>query len=109
MMKKALALLCLIAVLAAPWAALAEDAKIPPEAQQIADQLLEMLDAGKLKETYSLAADSIKKSDTQAMWFGHMESWRGSMGDVKKSQTGWCRDGGQVRRPAQRQVSENYL
>jgi hypothetical protein len=83
MMKKALALLCLIAVLAAPWAALAEDAKIPPEAQQIADQLLEMLDAGKLKETYSLAADSMKKSDTQAMWFGHMESWRGSMGDVK--------------------------
>ena len=83
MLKKTLALLCFIAVLAVPWAAIAEDAKIPAEAQQVAERLLEMLDAGKLKETYALASDSIKKADTQALWFGHMESWRGSMGDVK--------------------------
>jgi hypothetical protein len=83
MLKKALALLCFIAVLATPWAVFAEDEKIPPEAQQVADRLLEMLDAGKLKETFVLASDSIKKTDTEALWFGHMESWRGSMGAVK--------------------------
>ena len=83
MMKKVLTLVCLVALMASPWVALAEDAPIPPEAQQVADHLLEMLDAGKLKESFELASDSIKATDGPALWFGHMESWRGSMGDVK--------------------------
>lgn len=83
MMKKVFALVCFVALMASPWAVRAEDAKIPPEAQQVADHLLQMLDAGKLKESFELASDSIQATDGPALWFGHMESWRGSMGDVK--------------------------
>ncbi len=56
---------------------------LPPEAEQVVKSAIDMLDQGRLKETYSLVAPQIKKIESESIWQGRMISERESMGEAK--------------------------
>lgn len=62
----------------------AQTTDLPPAAESVCQKLFEYLDAGQFKESFELAAEVVKEEDSVELWFGHMESWRGSMGQVKE-------------------------
>jgi len=54
---------------------------LPPEARRTADRFIELLDAGKYRETHGLTASMV--TDTAPVWHGRMKSHRDRMGEVK--------------------------
>ncbi|MBU2552340.1 MAG: DUF4019 domain-containing protein [Proteobacteria bacterium] len=79
----------LIAVLAGllalmmPHQAWAQGPELPDQANQACQRLFKMLDAGQLKESYTLTSPEYKKVNKPDDWFGGLLSERESMGPVK--------------------------
>ena len=55
---------------------------LPPGVEQTAEHMLQLLDQGKFKESFSLTAPMIQKIETTDSWYGRLVSERESMGDV---------------------------
>ena len=56
--------------------------ELPLEADHLCDRLFEMLDQGKLRETYGLTGPVARQTESESSWYGQMSSERESMGDV---------------------------
>lgn len=65
------------------WAAAEEP---PPAATQAAQSFIQLLDDGKLKQSFALTAPVVREGETEALWHGRMISERESMGDVTSRQ-----------------------
>ena len=66
----------------APPTVRAQGPRLPANADQVCQDLLKMLDQGRLQETYALADPLIKQTQNADQWHGRMLSERESMGQT---------------------------
>jgi hypothetical protein len=60
----------------------AEELSLPGAAEEVCQSLFQMLDEGRLGETYALTAPVIRNIESQTSWYGQMSSERESMGEA---------------------------
>jgi hypothetical protein len=56
--------------------------ELPVGAEKVCGRLFEMLDQGRLRETYGLTGPVARQTENESSWYGQMSSERESMGDV---------------------------
>lgn len=56
--------------------------ELPAAAEALSESLFEMLDQGRLRETYALTAPVVRGAETESSWYGQVSSERESMGDA---------------------------
>jgi hypothetical protein len=59
-----------------------EEPELPAGAEKLCNSLFAMLDQGELRETYTLTAPVVRKTEIESSWYGQMSSERESMGEV---------------------------